>query len=382
MKILYLASCAEMAGAETCLLRLVIQIVNTTNHNVSVLNTKEGILNEKLRSLGITVYVQPSIYVKKIYRLNEVFQLFKNIIAFKKIVKLESPDIIHAFTLPMARRVVLFRKIGIRTPIVGTIHDALTIEHFGLQKVKIFSRSINSNYQKLISVSEATKEVAIENGVNRNKIIVIHNGVPLVKNLLKTTKTESFVIANFGRIVFGKGQHVIIEAINILKNAIPELKCFIIGKPPIGLSGSLEYYESLKRKVFEYKIEKHIEFVEWIDGLSEYYRKLDVYVLSSVKHDPFPTVNLEAMQYKLPIIATNVGGSKEQILDGVTGFIIEPGNPELLAKKILFLYKNPDQARQMGENGFKRVTEEFTMQKYVTQHLSLYEECLHHANKI
>ena len=71
----------------------------------------------------------------------------------------------------------------------------------------------------------------------------------------------------------------------------------------------------------------------------KYYNEIDVYVLASTCSDSFPTVNLEAMLYKKPVIAVNIGGSKEQVVDGKTGFIIESGNPKLLAEKILFLYK-------------------------------------------
>jgi len=81
------------------------------------------------------------------------------------------------------------------------------------------------------------------------------------------------------------------------------------------------------------------------------------------------------MLYKKPVIAVNIGGSKEQVIDGETGFI-EPNNPELLAEKILYLYKNPEIARQMGEAGNKRVISEFSMDKYVKNHLKLYQEII------
>jgi glycosyltransferase involved in cell wall biosynthesis len=373
---------AGLSGAEMCLLHLIDGINRIGKNSLSVLNTEEGILNNKLRQLGVTVYIQPSIYIKRIYRIREILQLIKNIYAFKKIINKERPDIVHAFTLPLARRILLLKKIGIKTPIVGTTHDTPTIDLFGKRKMVLYTKCVNKYYLKLISVSHATKNVVISNGINEDKVIVIHNGIPVESIKNQTSKTNEFVIGIFGRVVFGKGHHIILDAINILKNDIPKLKCYIVGEPPSDVSGSMSYYESLKSRVVEFGIEKNIEFVNWVDGLDDYYNRLDVYVLSSVTYDSFPTVNLEAMQHKLPVIATSIGGSKEQIIDGVTGFIIEPENPAILANKILFFYNNPNEAKKMGENGYIRVTKEFNMQKYVDRHLSLYRDCLNHKYKI
>jgi glycosyltransferase involved in cell wall biosynthesis len=367
---------AGLSGAEMCLLRLANGIIQAPENIVIVLNTEEGILNEKLRELGIIVYVQPCIYVKRIYRIHEILQLFKNIFAFKRIISKEKPDIIHAFTLPLARRIILFKKIGIKTPIVGTTHDTLTIEHFGKHKIKLFTKSINKNYERLISVSEANSRAAIKNGIVEKKVRVIYNGIPSKYLTNQFIKSDAFVIGNFGRIVFGKGQHVTIEAVNILINAIPKLKCYIIGEPAPGVSGSIEYYKSLKKSVVDNKIEKYVEFITWTDGLDTFYEKLNVYILSSISPDSFPTVNLEAMQHKLPVIATSIGGSKEQIVDGVTGFIIPPNDPVKLAEKLLFLYKNPYIAFMMGEEGYKRVLQYFNLEIYVTKHLELYKSVI------
>jgi glycosyltransferase involved in cell wall biosynthesis len=119
-------------------------------------------------------------------------------------------------------------------------------------------------------------------------------------------------------------------------------------------------------------LEGNVIFVDWTNEIEKYYNMLDIYLLPSIFPDPFPTVNLEAMLYRKPVIAVNIGGSKEQVIDGETGFIIEPNKPEILAEKILYLYENPEIAKKMGEAGYKRVTTKFTMEKYVNEHLNLY----------
>jgi len=157
----------------------------------------------------------------------------------------------------------------------------------------------------------------------------------------------------------------------LLKDKILNIRCYIIGSP---LPSSRKYYTEIKQYIKNNNLNSIVEFASWTDEIAKYYRELNVYVLPSTYPDPFPTVNLEAMLYHKPVIATNIGGSKEQVVDGETGFIIEPNKPEVLAEKIEYLYKNPEIAKQMGEEGHKRVTTEFTMEKYVDEHLKLYRK--------
>ncbi|MHA1284907.1 MAG: glycosyltransferase family 4 protein [Promethearchaeota archaeon] len=387
MNILYLLNSADLAGAETCFLRLITELVKNKKLNIIVINENEGILNDKLRSLGIKVYVYPGIYLKKIYLPKHIRQVFINAFALRKIIKLDKPDLIHAFTLPLARRILFLRLIGINTKVVGTIHDPLDPKSFGKIKVRLFVYIINKYYKYIISVSKSIKKLAIKQGIKKEKIKVIYNGIPIknldnidIEKIKKKDKinnnNNNFIIGCFGRITPKKGQHILLEAVLKLKNKIPELKCLIIGKPSFGIKGSLEYYEYLKNFVSINNLQNIVEFIEWTDNINYYYDKLSIYILPSIYPDPFPTVNLEAMLHKKPVIAVDIGGSKEQVVDGITGFIIEPGNSNTLAEKLFFLYKNPKIAKNFGKSGFERVKVRFNMKVYSENYLSLYKKIL------
>jgi glycosyltransferase involved in cell wall biosynthesis len=370
----------EIGGAGNCLLRLCTELVKKTDYKISIINTEDGILNDELKKIGITIYVIQSVYLKKIFLPKEIFRVFSNSYKFKKIVAFEKPNIIHAFTLPLVRRVFLFKRIGIKIPIIGTIHDELTEEHFGKKKVGFFVKYINKYYKCLISVSKSTKNIATKNGVNENIIRVIYNGIPKISVNIKPLIKDYFAVGSFGRITKSKGQDVLIEAIHLLQNKIPSIKCYIVGKPPLGVDGSLEYFNSLKEKVKQYKLENNIVFVEWTSNINYFYNQIDVYVLNSINYDPFPTVNLEAMMHKKPVIAVNIGGSVEQIDEGKNGYLVEPNNPEIAAEKILYLYQNRQKLIEMGENGYKKVTEEFSIEKYTSSHIDLYHSILLNEN--
>jgi hypothetical protein len=102
---------AELGGAGICLLRLISYILKVEGNIVIVINSEDGPLNDRIRELNVKLYILPSIYVKKIYRLSQITQLIRNIFSFRNIISKEKPSIIHAFTLPSARRVWLLKKL-------------------------------------------------------------------------------------------------------------------------------------------------------------------------------------------------------------------------------------------------------------------------------
>jgi glycosyltransferase involved in cell wall biosynthesis len=372
MNILYLSSSSDLTGAETCLLRLVTAIKKEEDHHIAVISYAEGELTRRFEKLGIKNYVVPRVHAKKSYNCKEIVKLIKNIFLLRKIIKKEKPDVIHAFTIGLHRRVFLLRFIGIKTPIVGTIHDDLTKNHFGYKYYNIVY-SINHCYNKLITVSNSVTDFCIKAGVKKNKLKRIYNGIPLnFKSKENNSEKKYFTIGSFGRIVDYKGQHILIDAVKLLKEDIPDIRCYVIGKPPSETKEMIAYQSMLHERVKKYNLEGNVIFVDWTNEIEKYYNMLDIYLLPSIFPDPFPTVNLEAMLYRKPVIAVNIGGSKEQVIDGETGFIIEPNKPEILAEKILYLYENPEIAKKMGEAGYKRVTTKFTMEKYVNEHLNLY----------
>lgn len=377
MKILYLLNSADLAGAETCFFRLIKELIKINGFECYVINQEEGILNDKLIGLGISVYVYPSIYVKKLYKVKEIKQIFKNIYFLRKIIKKEKPELIHAFTLPLARRVLFLRMIGIKTPVVGTIHDALYPAHFGKFKTKLFVYSINKYYKFLIAVSESTKKIASGQNVKAAKIIVIYNGIEVKESVEKRQNSSgNFTIGCFGRITPNKGQLVLLKTALILKDKIHNIKFLIIGKPSTGIKSLTEYHEELKIFVKDNCLQNNVEFIEWTNNIEQYYNLIDIYVLPSLIPDSFPTVNLEAMSFKIPVIASNIGGSKEQIENGITGILVEPNNAEQLAEKIVELYNNPKLRKKMGEHGYNKLLNDFPLGRWTKSHLDIYNKIL------
>ncbi|MFZ6033695.1 MAG: glycosyltransferase family 4 protein [Melioribacter sp.] len=391
MKILFLLNSGNLlGGAEIVFLRLIKNLMKRNNLEITCINTEEGELNKNLKQLGLRVYTVPSIYLKRIYRVKELKQFFINIFLIRKIIKTEKPNLIHAFTLPLARRILFIKLLGIKIKVIGTIHDSLVAENFGFLKTKFYVFVINNFYNKLISVSNKTREIAIASGIKKSNITVIYNGFECSyeNSYSNNEETEflfpkdSFIIGTFGRITPLKGQLITLKAFFEAQIYRANMYCLIIGSPSLGIEGSKEYYDDVKQFILKTDLIHKVKLIEWTNEIEKYYKMLSVYILPSIHPDSFPTVTLEAMSLKIPIIASRVGGIPEQIVDGYNGFLVEPNDIGAFTEKIIKLHDDSELRKKMGENGYKKLKKDFTVGKWINFHLELYEDIITKHNKL
>jgi glycosyltransferase involved in cell wall biosynthesis len=143
----------------------------------------------------------------------------------------------------------------------------------------------------------------------------------------------------------------------------------------IGGDGSLKkYHEKLAE---ELGLSKKMIFTGRIsrDEVPYYYCLSDVVVVPSVQ-EAFGITVSEAMACGKPVIGSNLGGIRDQIVDGHTGFLIEPRNPLKIAEKILLLADNPEEAKRLGLNGRRLVEEKFDVEKRIDRIISVYNKVL------
>lgn len=208
--------------------------------------------------------------------------------------------------------------------------------------------------------SNALKDSLEQNGIKN--VGVIHTGIDVDDWRVSLEKVDEFkkrhgltgrkVLFFGGRISALKGLEQINQAFSIVKKEIPEAFLFIAGKGGIG------YLEG--------------------EELRAAFASADVVVVPSVYLDAFPRTSLEAMACRKPVVGTCYGGTPEAVKDGVTGFVVNPFNIEPMAQKIIYLLKNPEKARQLGEAGYERVKKEFSLERLVKQHIEEYERILAH----
>jgi len=184
---------------------------------------------------------------------------------------------------------------------------------------------------------------------------------------------SSSIVGIVGRIVNGKGhKEFVLSAKEILK-VKPEVKFFIIGDAK---GSDDKYLSEVKQLVENENLEENLIFIGWRNDVKNIILDLDILIQASTSPEGFGLTCVEAMALKKPVIATNIPGPSEIVVDGETGFLVPPGDIKSLAERIIFLLDNPSAAKRMGEAGRKRAGELFDIRKTVDNIENIYETVL------
>ena len=207
-------------------------------------------------------------------------------------------------------------------------------------------------------------------GIDTKSLAVDKNNLEKIKQKYKIKDNEKIVLFN-GRLVKYKGVEYLLEAVSILNKKRNDFKLVIAG------NGDL--YTELTNKAK--KLSQDIIFTGYVDDLTmNSLRKLcSVFVLPSINRgEAFGISIIEAMYFKKPVITTNIkhSGVSYVNIQNRTGLVVEPKNPEQIAKAIDYLLSNPKRAEQLGINGYNRVLENFTEEKFVGKIESVYNSIL------
>ena len=178
-----------------------------------------------------------------------------------------------------------------------------------------------------------------------------------------------------GRLTEWKGQEIFIEAINILKKSLPDLDfvAIILGSD----QGRKIYKKKLVRLVEQYRLNNEIIFVDHLELMPIAYEISDVVVSSSVEPEAFGRISVEAQSMEKPIIASNIGGSNETIINNKTGFLFEAGNSKNLGAKLSeILNLSEVTLNGIGAEGRKNVIKKFNVEKMCNSTYSEYKKLL------
>jgi glycosyltransferase involved in cell wall biosynthesis len=230
---------------------------------------------------------------------------------------------------------------------------------------------------RIIAVSEATKKYVLSLGAKPEKVKVIHNGVNLVHfRKIKGKRQEirrkhgisdkATVVLTVRRLVYKNGVDTLIESANIAVKKNPNIVFLVVGKGPD--------QNSVKDKIAQLGIEKNFLLAGFVSDadLPSYYNAADFFVLPSKSGEGLPLVALEAMACGLPVIATNVGGIREVLVDEF-GRLVPANNPKALGEAVLDFSKmdffNRNELRQIVE-------QKFSWDANVDRLVEIYEELI------
>lgn len=385
--------------------------INDRGHEVFVITTVQDKkqANGWRDYNGVKVY---DLYVDYYQKLSTYVSLYnpQAFVAVDRLIREIKPDVIHAhnihnylsyYCLKIARKYT--KKLFLTT------HDAMSFNYGKLinfydkndlsvqnkfnYKVGILQNIItakkrynpfrnilirywlNKYPSKILAISKRLNDALVQNGIKNVK--TIHYGinwqdwnVSHIERLhfLKKLRLENKKVIFFGgRLSEAKGGRIMIDVLDILVKKSHNVVLLIAGTPN-------DYAKYLFNYAKEKSIENSIVFTGWLsrEDMKKAYSICDLCVTPSIYFDAFNLFNIEAGASAKPVIGTCFGGTPEIIVDGKTGFIVNPNNINEFANSIIKLLNNHDLTLSMGKAGYNRVKEYFSLDRYVAETIYSY----------
>jgi glycosyltransferase involved in cell wall biosynthesis len=225
----------------------------------------------------------------------------------------------------------------------------------------------------VISVNEADRLRLTQWGIPASKVTTIPNGIdlgnysepPESRNLRQVLRIDaaSPIIMQIGRLAPQKNPLAFIDGAQLVLRIVPEAHFVMVGDGPLK--------EVLEKRINALKLGERIHIFGHHPDADRLAATANVVTLTSL-WEGTPYSLLEAMAWSKPVVATNVNGCKEIVLDSKTGFLSPPGDVQLWAKNVALLLSEPLVAKKMGERGRRHVEEQFTLQNMVSKIEELY----------
>ena len=379
MKILFIHSVTDLYGASRSLLRMASRLARE-GHLVYAVLPEEGVLATELRAADIEVTVQPGLacisrQLLKDWKRTIYFpiRIVLSCVRTAKLARAIRPDIIHSNTALILPGGIVGKVLHI--PHIFHVREIFSeVNLWPLYQwfLYLFSDCIVCN-------SSAT--AAQFRPLFKSKMRVVHNGYPAGEFLpVPHYRVQRFrrryglnghqIVGLVGRIRFGrKGQDVFLKAAALLAPRFPNVKFLCIGSP---FPGNEEHLQRFHLLVNQLGLNEVVICTGDVEDVKTAYAALDVSVQPSVLPESFGGVVVESMAMGTPVIATAIGASPELIEDEVSGLLVEPNNPDMLASAIERLLSDFPLRQRLGKAGKERYLQKFEFEVFYSKMVLLY----------
>lgn len=368
IRICHLADTLNMGGLENIIKDTVLNL-DKAGYGSEVWCLKDkGVLADDIEAAGIAVrpfYFEGGLEIRYLLRL-------------VKALKEKRFDIIHSYGLfPIVWGTIaaIFARVPARIATCGNCYGDIG------PKNRLKLRFVSYFTTCFIAVCEAVRKPLVEFvGIPFSKIGIIYSsarridpkGLDEKKKIREKLgiKDTDFVIGSVGRLVGHKGHQYMIEALLMLEPSIPNIKYLIIGDGPAA--------ETLRSKVKSLNLENAVLFAGLKRDTTDLLSIMDIFVQPSASREGLPMALAEAASAGLPLVATDIGGNREIVKNGINGFIVPPKDAARLAEKVRYLAENPDEKKKMGDNSRAIWQEKFTLKKMLDDLGVIYEKAAGH----
>ena len=285
-----------------------------------------------------------------------------------KIIRTFKPDIVHTHTskaglLGRLASYLVYRK-AVR---IHTFHGHVLSGYFSKPVATIFKyleRVLGSITDVPVSITYPVQTELQQMGVCRKKAwAVIHPGIETKSDITKNSRDGKTTIGWIGRFAAVKNPMLAIESFLDIERNNP-------GKFGFIMAGEGELFTQAQEFASSHNL--NIEFTGWISDTKEFFSKIDILFLTSI-NEGLGLVVLEAAQYGVPTVSTNVGGVSDFISDNETGLFVE-ATAKAFAEAGVLLSSSAEKLKQLGSAAQELVLKEFTSAQFVDKHIKLYRK--------
>ncbi len=362
MNILQLISSGGYFGAENVL----VQLAEALQRDQECCVITGVINNLSTPHIEVTEESQKRDIESEIFPCKGKFDI-NTVIKLRKYIRDKRVNIIHSHGYK-SNLFAYFSCMGLPIAHVATCHNWLG-DNMKMKFYANLDRFLLQKFDKIVAVSPEVEKKILDSGVSTDRVSIIKNGITINRFQNSSGKireefgipSSHIVIGTVGRISEEKGHRFLCQAaMNILKD-YSNITFLIVGDGNAREPLQTEFPSS------------SLIFTGFRSDLPELYTAMDVFVLPSLT-EGLPMVLLEAMVSGLPVVATKVGAITEVVIDSKTGLLIAPQDEKEIQTALLQLLRAPDKCKTMGNNGKKRVMDNYSAELMAQQYKSLYCE--------
>ena len=320
------------------------------------------------------------IFVFPVHSKNPLLILF-NIFVILFIIFFHKINIIHVRSRAPAWSCYFASKL-LNICLISTFHGTYNFNNF----FKKFYNSIMLRGNAVIAGSKFIFDHIKKNYNNFKQLFVVPRGIDIIYFDPKNTNIEesnkvrnrwnvsvnNFLILLPGRLTSWKGQMFFLRAFLLLKkeNLLKNISAVILGDE----QGRIQYKESLLKFINENNLENHVKIISNESFMPSAYNACDLVLSASVEPEAFGRVAVEAQAMEKPILASNIGGSIETVIDGETGWLFESNSEKNLANFIVNISKKDKSSlKEFGLKGRKNVSDNYTVEQMCSKTLEIYK---------
>ncbi len=375
IKVVHLAEDLKVGGLE----RTLAYIVNKLDPSIFSVEVwciaRGGAIADELQKNG---------HLLRILNLNNYYNPW-NVMQLAGRLRHEKVAILHShayFANTMGRMAAILARVPVRFAHIQSSHWASDERS---RRNYMVDRILSHFTSRVIACSDSATRFQIETlKISPKKILTLHNCTDIQRYANQEAtgaarkelgiSEDNLVIGSVGRLEKLKGHRLLLEVTKDLIESFPSLKLVIIGDGP--------EREVLEKKRSDLGLVNHVILTGNRNDVEKLLPVLDVYVQPTIGREGLPLTVVEAMAAKLPVVASDIGGTREAVIHNQTGILVAPGDKDGLTRALSQILRDREMRCQMSQEGWKLCKQKFSITHMVEALTNLYLEEIKKAGKI